>query len=248
MATKTVDISGIGPATLTKRRGNTNIRMSFARDGGLRISLPYWLPYQAGVEFAKARASWIEAHRPKLRAQLHDGDRIGKAHRLEFVADGLARKPTVRTSQLKILVTHPMTSLLTDETVQQAAERGALKALKKQADRLLPGRLSELAEKHGFTYASVSTKRLSSRWGSCSQAKEIILNTYLMQLPWHLIDYVLIHELVHTEHLDHSEAFWRRFEQALPGAKKRRQELKTHQTVVQPSLGFDTGTPLSTLS
>ena len=55
-----------------------------------------------------------------------------------------------------------------------------------------------------------------------------------MQLPWHLIDYVLLHELVHTEQLDHSEAFWRRFEGVLPGAKRVRRELKTHQTAIAP--------------
>ena len=44
MASKTVTIPNIGEVQLTKRRGNTNIRMSFARDGSVRVSLPFWLP------------------------------------------------------------------------------------------------------------------------------------------------------------------------------------------------------------
>ncbi len=236
MASKVIEIPSIGQVTLTKRRGNTNIRMSFARDGSVRVSLPFWVPYQAGVNFVESRRDWINEHRPHTKPLLQEGDRIGKAHRLSFVADATLSKSTVRTTQLKIIVLHPPTSLLTSDDVQKAAERGALKALKKQSDRLLPTRLQELASKHNFTYSSVSTKRLSSRWGSCDTHKHITLNIFLMQLPWHLIDYVLIHELVHTEHLDHSPEFWARFEQALPFARKIRAQLKQHQTAVTPTL------------
>lgn len=234
MANKTAFIPGIGDITLAKRRGNTNIRLSFGRDGTVRVSLPHWLPYQAGIEFAKARHNWITSHRPVGNPLLKEGDRIGKAHRLTFVADGSLAKATVRTTQLKITVLHPPASLLSSDDVQKAAQRGALKALKKQSDRLLPARLQVLAQNNGFSYKSVSTKQLSSRWGSCSSTKHITLNIFLMQLPWHLIDYVLLHELVHTEQLDHSEAFWRRFEGVLPGAKRVRRELKTHQTAIAP--------------
>lgn len=234
MASKSVEIPGIGPVTLVKRRGNSNIRMSFARNGTVRVSLPFWVPYQVGIEFALARQDWIQTHRPSRAHVLHDGDRLGKAHRLYFVAGGTRSKTTVRTGMLKVMVTHPPELVETAQEVQKAAERGALKALKMQADRLLPERLRTLAALHGFSYASVSTKRLSSRWGSCSNTKHITLNIFLMQLPWHLIDYVLLHELVHTEHLDHSAHFWRRFTSVLPDAKRVRRELKAHQTAIIP--------------
>lgn len=235
MASKQVEIPQIGIVNLYKKRGNTHIRMSFARDGSLRVSLPYWLPYQAGVNFAVQRSSWIEKHRPTGQSLLEDNDHIGKAHRLVFVADAAKPRPTVRVGKNQILVTHPMTSLLTSKLVQEAAKRGAHRALKLEADQLLPQRLEQLAHSNGFSYRGVSTKRLSSRWGSCSQHKEITLNIYLMQLPWHLIDYVLVHELVHTEHLDHSQAFWKRFEQAMPDAKNRRKQMKQYRTVIMPT-------------
>ncbi|MDH6534224.1 DUF45 domain-containing protein [Parabacteroides sp. 52] len=77
-----------------------------------------------------------------------------------------------------------------------------------EAKRLLPDRLSALAQQHGFTYSSVRINNSQSRWGSCSGRKSINLSLYLMQLPWHLIDYVLLHELCHTIEMNHSDRFW----------------------------------------
>jgi len=234
MANKSVDIPGVGVVVLTKRKSSTNIRMSFGKDGSIRVSIPFWLPYQAGIEFARSRTDWIAKNRPSTKPLIKDNDRIGKAHRVNFVTNPTIAKTTVRTSQLKIVVSYPNTVQFTSKDVQSAAERGAIKALKKQSDRLLPTRLESLAKQHGFSYKSVSSKRLSSRWGSCSANKHVTLNIFLMQLPWHLIDYVLLHELTHTEHLDHSSSFWAKFEEVLPGAKIIRRELKTHQTVIVP--------------
>lgn len=235
MASKQVVIDGIGPVTLYKKRGNSHIRLSFARNGMIRVSLPYWVPYQAGIQFAVSRKAWIDKHRPSGASLIQNKHRIGKAHRVIFIPGSVA-KPTVRVQSNQIRVLHPAASLPALPSVQAAVGRGALKALKIEAEQLLPQRLDALARTHGFDYKSVGVKRLSSRWGSCSQAKDITLNLYLMQLPWDLIDYVLVHELVHTEHLDHSAAFWRRFESVLPDAKQRRKRMKQYRTIIEPSL------------
>ncbi len=232
MAQRTVEIPEIGTVTLIKRRGNTNIRLSFARDGSIRVSLPYWVPYQSGVSFALQRKDWIDEHRPDKPALLHSRARIGKAHRLaiEQRIESQGVRVTVRQNVINVLC--PVDTPVTHASVQKAAERGAHKALKVEADRLLPQRLEQLARQHHFTYHSVTTKRLSSRWGSCSQLKEIVLNIYLMQLPWELIDYVILHELTHTEHLNHSAQFWQRLEQALPNARALRKQIRQHRTNV----------------
>lgn len=235
MATKQVEIPGIGIVTLSKRRGNRNIRLGFSRDGSVRVSLPYYVPFQAGISFAVSKTAWITKHRPEQRAIIEDGDRIGKAHRVIFEKSPSATRPTTRVGITYIKIILPPGMDAHAEPAQAAAERGAHKALKQQAELLLPQRLIQLAKAHNFTYRSLQVKRLSSRWGSCSQHKDIILNIYLMQLPWELIDYVIIHELVHTEHLNHSAAFWERFEEAMPDAKQRRKAVKAHRATLMPS-------------
>lgn len=235
MPAKIFDIPGIGSVAILKRRGSKSIRLGFDSKGGIRVSLPFWVPYQTGVSFVKERADWIMKHQPEVGGLFRSGDRIGKAHRITIFADANVRTTQVRLKETTIMVKHPLGLRFDEPKVQAAAERGAKKALRGEAERLLPQRLKSLAEEHDFHYRNITVKQLKSKWGSCNQNHEITLNYYLMQLPWHLIDYVLTHELVHTEHLNHSDAFWKRFEEALPGAKKIRKELKTYKTAVIPN-------------
>ena len=66
-----------------------------------------------------------------------------------------------------------------------------------------------------------------TRWGSCSASNSINLSVYLMTLPSHLMDYVILHELCHTVHHDHSDAFWALMDKVTDGkAHALRNELK----------------------
>ena len=81
-------------------------------------------------------------------------------------------------------------------------------ALRKKAKSVLPVQLAALAKIHGFEYTDVRIRKSKTRWGSCSSKGMINLSLYLMLLPEHLIEYVLLHELCHTVQMNHSPAFW----------------------------------------
>lgn len=117
--------------------------------------------------------------------------------------------------------------------VQKAAQTASIRALKKEAGQLLPQRLRTLAMQTGFTYKSVGVKQLKSRWGSCTHQKEITLNLFLMQLPWRLIDYVLLHELTHTKVMRHGPPFWKELEKHVPRAKQLSKEIANHHPVLE---------------
>ena len=72
----------------------------------------------------------------------------------------------------------------------------------------LADRLYHLAKEHGFTCNNVSIREQRTRWGSCSHKNNISLNLKLVLLPKELIDYVMLHELVHTRIHNHSKKFW----------------------------------------
>ena len=72
----------------------------------------------------------------------------------------------------------------------------------------LTDRLYHLAKEHGFTCNNVSIREQRTRWGSCSHKNNISLNLKLVLLPKELIDYVILHELVHTRIHNHSKKFW----------------------------------------
>lgn len=85
------------------------------------------------------------------------------------------------------------------------------------AKEVLPKRLRELAERYSFEYNSVRIKHNSSNWGSCSRKGNINLNLNLVRIPDELRDYVLLHELCHLRHPDHSPAFHALLESLCPG-------------------------------
>jgi predicted metal-dependent hydrolase len=235
MATKQVVIPQIGQVTIYKRRGNRSLRLSIGADGEVRISMPTWLPYRAGEQFAASKALWIAAQRTGTQqVLLRHGQSIGKAHRLYFEQHALATKVQARLAPNQIRVRYPLLAEANESAVQRAAQQASIRALRKEAEMLLPQRLQTLAQQTGFTYRSVGVKQLKSRWGSCSSNKEVILNIFLMQLPWHLIDYVLVHELVHTQVMRHGTPFWREFERHVPHAKRLRQEIGNYQPVLSP--------------
>ena len=80
--------------------------------------------------------------------------------------------------------------------------------LMKKAREYLPYRLEYYAKLYGYSYDKCRLTHANTRWGSCSSRKTISLNIGLMKLPVQLRDYVILHELAHLNHMDHSKAFW----------------------------------------
>lgn len=233
---KELELEAIGNVKLHKRKGMRSIRLSIAADGSIRVSMPPWVSYQEGLDFLSTKRDWIASHARPLQADLQPGDRIGKAHRLTFRP---GNRISARLSGNEIIVAQPAGMPISDPELQAAARRGALRALKAEADRLLPGRVADLAGRHELEYAKVKTKVLKRRWGSCDAGKSITLNIYLMQLPWRFIDYVIIHELAHTRRMDHSKAFWETVYAMLPEARQLKREIKQYHPTLRTT-NFET--------
>lgn len=113
-----------------------------------------------------------------------------------------------------------------DAGLQDWLKKVIVEALRRNAKIVLPPRLYMLSMKHGLPYEQLKINSSKGRWGSCSAKKHINLSCYLMLLPSHLIDYVLLHELAHTKEMNHSEKFWALLDKLTDGkAKALRKEL-----------------------
>jgi predicted metal-dependent hydrolase len=230
MAVKRVSVPDVGEISLYKRRGLKSIRLSIRSDGTIRVSLPTHVPYQAALQFVRSKQDWILEHQTIKDVHiLENAQAVGKHHTLRFMVSFTADGVRSRLKGSEISVIHPASLSPTDPVVQQVAEKACIRALRDEAESLLPARVADIALRTGFTYTSVLIKKLKGRWGSCDQHHNIVLNLYLMQLPWELIDYVILHELVHTEQLHHGPDFWGTFEQHLPAAKQLRRRMRQYQ-------------------
>ncbi len=97
------------------------------------------------------------------------------------------------------------------------------------AKSLLTKRLAELATDHGFSYNRVTVRNQRSMWGSCSARNNISLNMKLTRLTPELIDYVILHELLHTRVKNHQKVFWSELNTQTGGrAKALDKQLKDH--------------------
>lgn len=83
----------------------------------------------------------------------------------------------------------------------------------------ITSRLLRLAERHEFRYNKVSIRQQRTRWGSCSHKNNISLNAKLAKLPDELMDYVILHELVHTRIHNHSKKFWAELDKYVGNAR-----------------------------
>ncbi|HVU59561.1 MAG TPA: SprT family zinc-dependent metalloprotease [Candidatus Saccharimonadales bacterium] len=229
MPYKAFEIAGIGTVTIYKRRGSRSIRLTVAPDGSVRVTMPYWAPYQAGAAFAQSRTAWIAKQPRPTTDVLPDGMPVGKAHHLHFRADPLAERVKTSVRNTEVIVSHHPSLAPDDVAVQGAARTACYRALRNQATQLLGQRLAQLAAYHDVSYRSFAIKRMTSRWGSCDQYHNIVLNLYLVQLPWDLIDYVILHELSHITVLHHGPDFWQRLEALLPHARTYRKRMRTYR-------------------
>ena len=97
---------------------------------------------------------------------------------------------------------------------------------KLKSDRYLIPRVEYWQEIMSLRYDNIKFKKMKSMWGNCSSKKVITLNTQLIKIKKELIDYVIVHELAHLVHMNHSKDFHTLVEKYLPHAKLLRKELK----------------------
>lgn len=102
-------------------------------------------------------------------------------------------------------------------------------ACRARAKKFILERLRVYANVYQCGYTRVSVKDMKTRWGSCSREKNLNFHYRLLFLPIELADYVIVHELCHLVHLNHSKSFWNLVAQAVPDHKKQRRELRRYR-------------------
>lgn len=100
------------------------------------------------------------------------------------------------------------------------------KELRRFAEDYVPGKLAYYSKKMGVVPTALHYSKAKTRFGSCSSKDSITFSLRLMEYPLPAIDYVIVHELAHIRHKNHSKAFYQFIESVLPDYKVREQMLK----------------------
>lgn len=232
MATKRViPDTDFGQIIIRTRITARNISMRTKADG-LHITVPpYCLTSKIMSVVEEYRSRLLEKWEKAVPQPLDLNFRIDTPCFRLHLEQGRFSRFTLRTDEEGITICCPPNVDFSQKTTQELLRSAIIRALKKSAQAYLPPLLNELATHYGFTYKKVKITGSKSRWGSCSAIGSINLSCYLMLLPPHLMDYVLLHELTHTREMNHGPKFWEILNSLTEGkAHTLRAELKKFRT------------------
>jgi predicted metal-dependent hydrolase len=203
---------------------------------GLKVTLPKYATQEQALQFIRDHHEKILSKQEKIKKT--------KNHNTTFLSENTELKTLTFTVILRrierkdiyfslksgvLTIEFPHQMDITTKISQEHCWNGINYFLRKEAKRLLPERTSHLAAKFGFNFTDIKIQSSKSRWGSCSQQKSINLSFYLMLVPAHLIEYVILHELCHTREMNHGDKFWKLMDKVTDGKSKLlRQELKKY--------------------
>lgn len=113
-----------------------------------------------------------------------------------------------------------------------AVKKHIEKYFKQQAEDIIPLKVETYSQLTSLTPTSIKIRQYRSRWGSCNNRGELSFNYLLMMLPISVINYVVIHELSHLQHLNHSKEFWQLVAKHFPNFIQAKQWIKTNQSAL----------------
>lgn len=206
MANKVVQLNRIGTVTFSKNRRSKNIKISVKPDKSVLVSYPFYVSNSEALNFVQNNKNWISEQQQKFsqkKTQFSEGSIIDtKLHKIIFYR---AEKNHVKKEGKTISVF--ITDFKNSES-EKLIDYVITEVYRIEAKVILPAKLHELALLYNFDYGKVTIRNNKRNWGSCSSKNNISLNLQMMKLPDVLIEYILLHELVHTKVKNHGPKFW----------------------------------------
>jgi predicted metal-dependent hydrolase len=213
------------PSGTIIRSRRRSIGLIITPDATLVVRAPFHAPAGAIRDFVRQKSAWIDrklaeaAARPKPHPkEFKDGENFlyrGGSYPLSIVdaaASPLAFDGTFRLAKRSV----------------PGARQTFMAWYKDQASALIRERLDRYSSSSGITYSAFNVTGARSRWGSCSAKGRLNFSWRLALAPGHVLDYVVVHELAHLEHRNHSRLFWDRVADIFPPYLDSERWIKDH--------------------
>lgn len=219
---------------LKRSNRSASIRISLNQNGDVVVSAPRLVPQFLIDRFVANNQSWIERQRRKigLRKTVYPSfnwdenivSYLGQLYLIKVDANNRGEKVEFINGTCTV---RPVTGQVVD------AKKTLLHWLKNHAEHYILHRVVEWAKTMGVSFGTVRFGQQTSRWGSCSGDNNLRFNWRLIHFPAAVIDYVVIHELAHTIHHDHSPQFWQVVSRYCPDWKSQRRYLRNQSISIE---------------
>lgn len=210
------------PYKLIRAKRKT-LALVIREDGTLEVRAPSFYPVESIERFIAEKQSWVTKKRSQIlarpKAPAHEfveGEYFpyrGKDYPLLF--SDKAKQPYIGSA------------LVFPARSRKSLKRALMRWYRSEAERVITHRVAELSRKFGFSYQSVSINSAGRRWGSCNSRGALNFTYRLIMASDDLIDFVILHELCHTVHQNHSSSFYDALRIVLPDHEERNRRLKT---------------------
>lgn len=189
------------------RSRRRTIAIEIDREGRVLVRAPYNVGNLKIRQFVEEKTGWIERTLEKVRGRSSaQGPGVAGPDGTDMFDDS---------------------GVISTDALPKLSEAD-IRTLSAEAADVIPGKVAFYAEIIGVTYGRISIRHQKTRWGSCSAKGNLNFNCLLMQAPGEILDYVIIHELCHRRHMDHSREFWEEVERVCPEYKRHRKWLRDH--------------------
>lgn len=212
----------------TSRRAR-RLRIDVTARQGVVVVVPRGTPAEVVDRFVHEKRGWIRRARDRVAAEAAaraPGDATALPDQLELRALDRSLPVQIMAAERRRVVDagdHLRLEGVTDPVDARARLQHWLKA---EAKRALVPRLGELARDHDLQFGRTAVRGQRTRWASCSGRGTISLNFRLLFLPGRLVEHVMLHELAHTRHLNHSRHFWALLARLDPHWRRHHEELR----------------------
>jgi len=194
-------------------------------DGSVTVRAPLRTSARAIQDFVEKHAAWVEKKQAELRSKAPEPIKqylpgesflfLGREYSLEIIQ-----------GQYKKLILNDHFKLT--ESARENAELIFQNWYRKQAAQIITERVKYFANKYEFQYTKIRITSARTRWGSCSSQGTLSFSWRLILTPLETVDYVVVHELAHTVHHNHSKRFWTLVGKIVPEYKELRKHLRQY--------------------
>jgi len=206
--------------TSKKARG---LRISVKSNGQVVITKPWLVPHIVAEQFLKSHQEWVLAQLSKLKFVDNNNDK--------YLYQGILYDIVFNKNKFSYIFSINKLSLAGPN------KDLALKALEKihikEASVLIRNMVKKISSKMGIDYGKITIRDQDSRWGSCSSKGNLNFSWRLIKTPQEVLEYVIIHELAHIKHMDHSKQFWELVELFDPLYREHRRWLRRNQGLMK---------------
>ena len=205
------------------RSNRKTLSLSINENADLVVRAPHRLSDNEIQKFISEKSDWIDKKQRLVKAHLEDSENQLSSDQCLYLGSLYPLK--IDNNNVKPISFNG--DMFTTANVNRERINLLLKSwYKKRFIEVALPRLSYFSDKHKLKFNQVRVKKQKTLWGSCSSKNNINLNYLLIMAPMKVIDYVIVHELVHTIHKNHSAKFWQKVEIIMPNYKDARYWLK----------------------